>query len=405
MLKANYEAEQAVLAAILMDATETMPLIASIVSPNDFYSELKTIYKACYELSKQNKPIDVVTVLSMVGNEYKTVIMAAAAAVPSISHCTEYAQLVHERAQKIRAYNKATDLLEALDIDESDTKCQEIASNVLQCFDTGTGEETVSAEQGFLQFCETQDKAKVYIKTGFSNLDRFTYIDRGDYVIVGGRPSAGKTALTLQIMLHMAQQNRIAYFSLETKPSKVFDRLISTYTRTPLSSIKTNSISEAQWADITNSFDQFHKLKFDIVQAAGFTVEQIKSKAIQLHSEIIFVDYAGLIKSEGKSTYEKATNTSNSLHTLAQQCGITVVALSQLNRDGKSTPDMTNLRDSGAYEQDADTILLLNYNDDKQDQRELIIAKNKEGRTGRIQLAFDGQRQRFSEMETRYREG
>ena len=150
-----------------------------------------------------------------------------------------------------------------------------------------------------------------------------------------------------------------------------------------------------------------------MVDAAGWTVQQIKSKAVQLRAEIIIIDYLSLIRGEGKSLYERVTNISMELHTLAQANRIAVIALSQLNRAGKDEPDMTSLRESGQIEQDADVILLLHEIGRSVLDREaggdadrrLIIAKNKEGMTGAITLNFQGEYQRFCECETRYGDG
>jgi len=406
MLKANYEAEQAVVGNIMMNAAEAMPIVETIIAPDEFYvSEFKALYAACHELYKANKHIDVVTVLAIVGEEYKATVLTAANATPSANHCAEYARLVHERAQKIKAHSKIVELFEALDGDEDNTKCQEIATDALKCFDSGGEKNTVSAEAGFLNFCERQDHPKKYMRTGFSILNKFLFLDKGDFIIIGGRPSAGKTAFTLQMMLNISRNYNVVYFSLETKPEKIFDRLISNFGGVSFNRIKTNSISEPEWTTITGSFSEFQKLKFNIVQAAGMTTEQIKSKSIQLHADVIFIDYLTLIKSTGKGLYERATNISMDLHTIAQKDNIAIIALSQLNRDGKSAPDMTSLRDSGQQEQDADAIILLNYDDQNPTERELIIAKNKEGRIGRIKLDFNGDKQSFSAQETRYSEG
>lgn len=284
MIKPNYEAEQAVIGVIMMDAAKAMPIVETIVTPDEFYIfEFKRLYTVCHDLYKASKPIDAVTVLSIIDNgasdTYKQIIATAAAATPTISNLAEYAQDVHERAQKIQAYDKAAELLEALDNNEGVETCQEIAEEILKCFDSGDEQDTVSAEQGFLNFCERQDTPKKYISTGFSKLDKYLYIDRGDFLIFGGRPSSGKTALTLQIMLHMAREYNVAYFSCETKPEKIFDRLISNFDGISLNKIKTNSIEDEEWNVISDSFPEFKKLKFHIVHAAGMTVGQIKAKA------------------------------------------------------------------------------------------------------------------------------
>ncbi|MCI1966324.1 MAG: hypothetical protein LKJ17_09390 [Oscillospiraceae bacterium] len=403
MIKANFEAEQAVCGDILMDSAKVMPIVASVLSSDDFQvPKFRMIYATCENLFRDNRPIDAVTVLPQLGSEYRQIVMEAATAAPTISNCQEYARQVRDRAQRISAYNKAADLMFMLDNDVEFEQCQSAAGEILKCFDIDESKNTVSAEEGLLNFCDRQDHPKKYISTGLSKLDKYLFLSKGDFIIVGGRPSSGKTAFTLQMMLHMAREYNVAYFSLETKPDKVFDRLISNYDSVSLSSIKRNTLTDDEWTGIVNSYSDFKNLKFHVVQAAGWTVEQIKSKVLQLKAEIIFADYLTLIKSEGKSLYEKATNISNDLHTMAQRNNVAIVALSQLNRDGKNSLDMTALRDSGAIEQDADAIMLLAYNDQKPNKRELVISKNKEGRCGRLKLDFNGDKQQFADQENRY---
>jgi len=169
----------------------------------------------------------------------------------------------------------------------------------------------------------------------------------------------------------------------------------------PLWKIKDGGLTD--WGNIPNKTSEFTKLKLSIVAAAGWSVPQIQAKAVQLGAEIIFVDYLGLIKSEGSGRYEKITNISVDLHTMAQSRKITTIALSQLNREGMGEPDMTHLRESGQLEQDADIILLLHSMGEKERfDRKLIIAKNKEGRTGALRFSFDGAHQKFMEIDTRY---
>ena len=388
---------------ILIDSQKVMPLIASNLKADDFnVPEFRQIYTACEKLFHDNRPIDAVTVLPLLGNDYKKIIVAAADTAPTINHCEEYARQVLERARRIKSYNKAAGLITMLDNNADFEQCQSAAGEILKCFDETKGKDTVSAEEGFLNFYSHQDHPKKYIQTGFSILDKYLFLSQGDFIIVGGRPSSGKTAFTLQLMLHMAKEYNVAYFSLETKPDKIFDRLISNYGGISLDAIKRNTLTEEDWNKIAHSYSDFKSLKFHIVQAAGKTVQQIRSKALQLRAEIVFIDYLTLIKSSGNSLYERATNISNDLHTMAQRDNIAIIALSQLNRDGKNSPDMTTLRDSGAIEQDADAIMLLTYTDQKPDKRELSISKNKEGRCGKLKLDFDGDKQRFFEQEIRY---
>ena len=404
-MKPNFEAEQSLIGSILLGGAETMAAVQLIIEPTDFQvPEMRTIYAACLKLYMQNKPIDAVSVLALTGEEYKTIILPAAQFVPTPRHAAEYAHIVREAAQKARAHTLTVGLLEALEDATDVAECQRQAEEVLKCFDEPKQEDTVSAEEMYLRFLDRVDHPKEYIRTGFSKLDKFTYFELGDYIIIGGRPSAGKTAFTLQMMQYMAREHTTAYFSLETNNDKLGDRLIGSYNGVSLSEIKKNSIPEAELEKIADGYDKFKKLKFFTVQAAGYTLEQIQAKAVQLHAEVIFVDYVTLINQRGDSLVERATKISMGLHTLAQKQGITVIALSQLSREGKKNLDMTALRESGQFEQDADCILLMDYDETKPTERTLKIAKNKEGQCVRFKLDFQPEIQRFSEVETRYEE-
>jgi replicative DNA helicase len=404
-MKPNFEAEQSLIGSILLGGAETMAAVQLIIEPTDFQvPEMRTIYAACLKLYLQNKPIDAVSVLALTGDEYKTIILPAAQIVPSPSHAAEYAHIVREAAQKARAHTLTVGLLEALEDATDVQECQHQSEEILKCFDEPKQEDTVSAEEMYLRFLDRVDHPKEYIRTGFSKLDKFTYFEPGDYIIIGGRPSAGKTAFTLQMMQYMAREHTTAYFSLETNNDKLGDRLIGSYNGVSLSEIKKNSIPEAELEKIVEGYDEFKKLKFFTVRAAGYSVEQIQAKAVQLHAEIIFVDYVTLINQRGDSLVERATKISMGLHTLAQKQGITVIALSQLSREGKKNLDMTALRESGQFEQDADCILLMDYDETKPTERVLKIAKNKEGQCVRFKLDFQPEIQRFSEVETRYEE-
>jgi replicative DNA helicase len=399
---ANIEAEQSLIGSILLGGSEILSVVQQIIGPDDFQSpEMQTIYNACTKLFMQNKPIDAISVLAVTGEEYKPVIVSAAQIVPSTSHAAEYASIVREAAQKARAYNLTSELLVSLEGSTDGTECQHQAEEILKCFDQPKQDDTVSAEEMYLRFFDRQNHPKQYIKTGFSKLDKYTYIERGDYIIIGARPSAGKTAFTLQMMKNIAKTYTTVYFSLETNNDKLGDRTIGEYNAVPMSEIKTNKISDEEWERITNGYDTFRKLKLHTVRASGYSVEQIQAKSLQLHADVIFVDYVTLVNQKGDGLVEQATKISKGLHTLAQKNGITVVALSQLNREGKKEPDMTSLRDSGQFEQDADCIMLIEYDEDMPDERDIKIVKNKEGRCGKIKFDFQPDIQRFSEVETR----
>lgn len=398
MLKPNYEAEMSVIGSIMMDPKTAMPLAAMKLEESDFKAgELRTIYSTCLKLFKADKPIDAVTVISSVGNEYKPTIKAAAETAPHISHVSAYIDAVRERSQKIAAYDKAMQFIENME-NESLTaeQCRGGAAEIVNCFNESGQQEAVTADQGYLDFIDRMEHPKKHINTGYGQLDRFMYIDKGDFIVIGGRPSAGKTAFTLQMMLHMAEEHKVGYFSLETSTEKIFDRLISNYDWTSFKKIKMADFDDDDWNTIASRYDTFHTLGFKVIPAAGWTVDKIKSYSEINQFEVIFVDYLTLIRAQGKDDTERATHISEDLHTFAQQDGTTVIALSQLNREGAGDNlTMTSLRQSGQIEQDADGIILIQYNQLTPKVRKIKVVKNKEGLIGDIHASFDGDHQRF----------
>ena len=240
------------------------------------------------------------------------------------------------------------------------------------------------------------DEKPVYVKTGLERLDEALHISPGDFIIIGGRPSAGKTALSLQIAASMAKQNyTVYYFSLETSKRKLGARLMANQIYCPLDTVKNKAVS-------LNEIDgqaKNMKMPLYIRSAAGKNVAWMKAQALRKKAQVIFVDYLQLIHETGaKDRYAAITAISIALHELAQTTGIVVVALAQLNRNPSkpgATPTNSDLRESGQIEQDADAIILLSG--DNPDKYLFRLSKNKEGEIGDLPITFNKQIQRFQE--------
>ena len=240
------------------------------------------------------------------------------------------------------------------------------------------------------------DEKPMYIKTGLERLDEALHISPGDFIIIGGRPSAGKTALSLQIAASMAKQNyTVYYFSLETSKRKLGARLMANQIYCPLDTVKNKAVS-------LNEIDgqaKNMKMPLYIRSAAGKNVAWMKAQALRKKAQVIFVDYLQLIHETGaKDRYAAITAISIALHELAQTTGIVVVALAQLNRNPSkpgATPTNSDLRESGQIEQDADAIILLSG--DNPDKYLFRLSKNKEGEIGDLPITFNKQIQRFQE--------
>lgn len=244
------------------------------------------------------------------------------------------------------------------------------------------------------------EKAK-YILTGIPVIDRYLNLSPGNLFIIGGRPSAGKTALSLQMACEMARKGyKVCYFSLETDPDTLTARIIANRLAIPLSDVKAKTVPQSSLDDLA----ELHRLPLFIRSASGKGAGWIKAQAQRMKAQVIFIDYLQLLAaSKAKDRYQQITSISIGLHELAQTTGILVVALAQLNRNAAhASPSTADLKESGQLEQDADAILLLS---DDGEEYQAILAKNKEGRVGEIPLTFDKPRQRFlavtSELEGR----
>lgn len=245
------------------------------------------------------------------------------------------------------------------------------------------------------------DEKPLYIPTGIPVVDRYLNLSPGNLFIIGGRPSAGKTALSLQIACEQARRGfRVCYFSLETDPDTLTARIIANRLAVPLADVKAKTVPQSDLDDLA----ELHKLPLYIRSASGKGAGWIKAQAQRMKAQVIFIDYLQLLTaSKAKDRYQQITSISIALHELAQTTGILVVALAQLNRNAAhASPSTADLKESGQLEQDADAILLLSGDEAKY---QAILAKNKEGRVGEIPLTFDKPRQRFlavtSELEGR----
>ena len=240
-----------------------------------------------------------------------------------------------------------------------------------------------------------------YIPSGIPVLDKHLHLSPGNLFIIGGRPSAGKTALSLQMACEQARRGfRVCYFSLETDPDTLTARIISNRLAVPLADVKSKTVPQSD----LDSLADLHKLPLFIRSASGKGMGWIKAQAQRMKAQVIFIDYLQLLAaSKAKDRYQQITSISIGLHELAQTTGILVVALAQLNRNAAhASPSTADLKESGQLEQDADAILLLS---DDGEEYQAILAKNKEGRIGEIPLTFDKPRQQFldvtSELEGR----
>lgn len=252
------------------------------------------------------------------------------------------------------------------------------------------------------------DEKAEYIPTGIPVLDKYLHLSPGNLFIIGGRPSAGKTALSLQMACEQARKGyRVCYFSLETDPATLNARIIANRLAVPLADVKAKTVPQS---DLDN-LAFLRKLPLFIRSASGKSVGWIKGQAKRMKAQVVFIDYLQLLADgKAKDRYQQITGISIALHELAQTTGILVIALAQLNRSAaQSLPSVADLKESGQIEQDADAILLLANDVTSKERPEphyyCSLEKNKEGDLWTLPITFDKPRQRFlavtSELEGR----
>lgn len=241
-----------------------------------------------------------------------------------------------------------------------------------------------------------------YLSWPIRELGDHLFAEPGDFILLGGFPSSGKSAFSLQCAWHWARDVKVGFFSLETSSEKLFDRQMSSVASVSMSDIKRNQISQEQWDRICALNPEITARNLELIPAAGMTPADIRSVTTMRGYKIIVIDYVQLLHSTGANRTEQVTNISLALHRMAQDMQVTIVALSQLKRKGDdSTPESSDLRESGQLEQDADIIMMLKLeNKDKPGgNRELFITKNKEGECFKTLLAFDGRHQTFTKAQ------
>ena len=255
---------------------------------------------------------------------------------------------------------------------------------------------------GIDNYIRKLDDKPEYISTGLRVLDNNLHLVLGNFVVIGGRPSAGKTALSLQLACEIAKSGRkVAYFSLETDPDTLYARIIANQLGVPLHTVKNKTVS-------INELDRLADIKkypLFVRSAAGKSVGWIRTQSIRMQAKVVFIDYLQLIHQAGaKDRYSAVTEISMALHEFAQSTGTLVVALAQLNRETARAgipPTAADLRESGQIEQDADAIILLAQNVTTKKRPEphyhFALEKNKEGNVGTLDITFQMETQQFKE--------
>ncbi len=438
----SIEAEQSVIGGLLLE-NEALDKIADILRAEDFYQhDHKTIFQHIGKLIERNRPADIVTVaeslestaeLSQIGGI--AYLGALAQNTPTAANIRRYAEIVRERAIMRKLVTVGSGIAESAYSPNGRDAQQLLDEAEAKIFQIAEGGQRSS--QGFIDIKELlpqvaeridmlfsrDDPSDVTgIPTGFSDLDSMTSgFQGGDLVIVAGRPSMGKTAFSINIAENVAlglgglqTGLPVAIFSMEMASTQLAMRMIGSVGRLDQHRMRTGRLEDEDWEKLTTALGKLNEAPIFIDEGASLSSFDVRARARRLHRQcgklgLIVVDYLQLMSApagkQGENRATEISEISRSLKALAKELDCPVVALSQLNRSVEQRPDkrpvMSDLRESGAIEQDADLILFIYrdevYNSDSIDKgtAEIIIAKQRNGPIGKVRLTFIGEHTRF----------
>ncbi|MBQ2916795.1 MAG: replicative DNA helicase [Clostridia bacterium] len=434
----DIDAEQAVIGSMLTDKDAVVEAVETL-KPDDFYrQDNKTIYEAILNLYNRAEPIDIITVKSELtslgkleavgGLEYLAVLPDK---VPTTANVDKYIKIVEEKSilrRLIKASNELIDLgyaqSEEVDsiIDQAEKKVFEISQGKNKKGYTPIKDILVESFAE-IEKLYNQKQPITGIPTGFADLDYKTAgLHNSDLVLVAARPAMGKSAFALNIATNAAVQAKVptVIFNLEMSKSQLVNRILCSEAMVDSNKIRTGKMEEDDWVKLATALGPLSEAPIYIDDTPGITVTEIRAKCRKLKMEknigLIVIDYLQLIQGTGKrnsSREQEISEISRSLKILAKELDVPVIALSQLSRAAEQRADhrpmLSDLRESGAIEQDADIVMFL-YRDDyynpdseKKNIAEVIMAKHRAGSTGTVELLWLGNYTKFVNIE-KYRE-
>ncbi len=435
----NIEAEQAVLGAIFLEP-ESLLVASEILTPEDFYRvSHQKIFACMLSLNEEGKAVDIVTVTDelQAENQLENVggisyLTELAGAVPTAANIEYYARIVAEKSLLRRLIKTATDIardgyereddVESL-LAEAERKILEV-SNRNRTGDFQNIRDVLVKTYDYIELLHSRKDEVTGIPTGFYELDRMTAgFQKNDLIIVAARPSVGKTAFALNIATNVATKTdqNVAIFSLEMGAEQLVMRMLSSVGNINSQNLRTGNLTDEDWKKLTMAMGTLSNSGIFIDDTPGIRVADIRAKCRRLKQEhglgMVIIDYLQLIQGNRRNVenrQQEVSEISRSLKELARELEVPVIALSQLSRSVEQRQDkrpmMSDIRESGSIEQDADIVAFL-YRDDYYDKEtenkniiEIIIAKQRNGPTGTIQLAFAKEFNKFVNLERRYDE-
>lgn len=419
------QAQQAVLGSCLISPA-AVPKVLAATAAADFDAIHRPVWLAIAQTFRAGEPVDPVVISARLGgdNESRQLMLQLMEVTPTAANVDSYLDVLREQSRLNAVQKLASELQEAKSI----AQANELSGRLTQLLIDRAGVEAVTLSELAERFWERHTDATKRVKPlqwGIPQLDEHLHLGPGSMIILGGYPSEGKTALALQFALHQSTLGkRVGIFSLETGPEPLFDRMVAHRSGVALGRIHRSELDEDDADQVYPVLGRLAKHHCKIFRASGMTVGDIHALSVAHQLDVIYIDYVQLITPDNQRDprHEQVAKISRALHQMAQTTGISIVALSQLSRPDKTgrnprqgkkndapmevpEPTMSDLRESGQLEQDADAILLLwrpyptlSTNTD----RRLKLAKNKEGIANKkLLLSFDGAAQRFAYKDPR----
>ena len=433
----NIEAEQAVLGAMLIKK-EAIAEVSQILSASDFYREShRMVFEAMMALFNKNEAVDLITVTEQLRKTEQlekaggiAAITSLANAVPTAANVEYHARIVSEKAQLRNLINAATEIAGAAYEDNDDVSevMDKAEKRILEVAAHQTGSAFVPIGEILM---DTFAKIEVLyeskggltgLSSGFKDLDKLTSgLQASDLILVAARPSMGKTAFTLNIATYVAvhEKQPVAFFSLEMSKEQLVQRMLCSEGGIDSQRLRIGQLEDQDWSHLIAAANRLNEAPIFIDDTAGITIMELRSKARRLKAEhglkLIVIDYLQLMQGRpgknGDNRQQEISEISRSLKALARELDVPVIALSQLSRSVESRqvkrPMLSDLRESGSLEQDADIVMFLYREDyytpetENKNITEVIIAKHRNGPVDTVQLFFHKQFTKFADLSPR----
>lgn len=430
----SLDAEMSLLGAVLID-DEVLSNVSENLKPYDFYDKRhELIYGAMFRLFERHKPVDLLTLSDELGKKDELELVGGSAYlteltnyVPTAANAEAYAEIIAQKAVRRRLIKAAGDIAEmSYDEEKNVQEVMETAeANLFAVSDAESKQELVSLEQILTESFDRmeelhREKGKLRgLTTGWRDLDKMTAgLQRSDLIIIAARPAMGKSTLVSNLAHSVASREKQAalFFSLEMSKEQLVDRMLAEAAGVDAWNIRTGNLSDSDFEKLSNAMGEMAETPIYIDDTPGLSVLEMRTKARRVaHSMplgVIIVDYLqlmrGTAKSYGDNRVQEVSEISRGLKLIARELNVPVIALSQLSRSVESRnpqiPQLADLRESGSIEQDADIVMFIYREDyynpetDRAHITDLIIAKHRNGPTGRIELYFHPERLKFMDL-------